>query len=188
MPQQSDPHHRRSIRLRDFDYATNGAYYVTICTQDKACRFGAVVAGEMQLNALGIIVQDEWLRTATVRPQVALDAFVVMPNHLHGIIMIDQPVGAHCIRPPTSLEPSARSAPLRRPANSLGSIIAGFKSTVTRQINSLTSATPPLWQRNYYEHVIRNAADLDAIRDYIATNPARWDNDTVFIAVLVVPV
>jgi len=94
MPHQSDPRHRRSIRLRDFDYATNGAYYVTICTQEKACRFGAVVAGEMQLNALGEIVRDEWLRTAAVRPQVVLDVFVVMPNHLHGIIMIDQPVGA----------------------------------------------------------------------------------------------
>lgn len=177
MPQQSDSQHRRSIRLRDFDYAGNGAYFVTICTQEKACRFGTVVAGVMQLNTLGEIVRDEWLRSATVRPQVGLDAFVVMPNHLHGIIMIDQPVVAHCMRPPTSIEPGARSAPLRRPANSLGSIIAGFKATVTRQINIMTGATLPLWQRNYYEHVIRNAADLDDIRDYIVANPARWDDD-----------
>ena len=178
--------HATAIRLtappfhppaQNFDYAGNGAYFVTICTQDKACRFGTVIAGEMQLNALGEIVRDEWLRTAAVWPQVGLDAFIIMPNHLRGIIMIDQPVGAHCMRPPTSIEPGARSAPLRRPANSLGSIIAGFKGAATRQINSMTGATLPLWQRNYYEHVIRNTADLDAIRDYITANPARWDDD-----------
>jgi len=92
MAYHPDHHHRQSVRLRDYDYAAAGAYFVTICAFEKACRFGTVVSGEMQLNAVGEIVRDEWLRNATVRPGIKLDAFVVMPNHLHGIIVINEPV------------------------------------------------------------------------------------------------
>lgn len=183
MPQPSDLQHRRSIRLRDYDYAANGAYFVTLCTHEKTCRFGAVVDGEMQLNESGEMVRDEWLRTAEVRPQVVLDAFVIMPNHLHSIIMIDHPVGA--TRRVARSTPgdgdnraTHRVAPTPGPATgSLGAIIGQFKAAVTRRVNAANGVNGPLWQRNYYEHVIRNDADLEAIRDYIEANPARWAED-----------
>jgi REP element-mobilizing transposase RayT len=126
------------------------------------------------------MVRDEWLHTAIMRPRVALDAFVVMPNHFHAVLLLHD-VGAHCVRPedsPRTDNPDARSARLRRQRDSLGSIISGFKSAVTRGINVLhDSSGIPVWQRNYYEHVIRNDADLQRLRDYIAGNPVRWDED-----------
>jgi REP element-mobilizing transposase RayT len=148
---------------------------VTICAHSQECLFGEIIDGEMRLNAYGEVVEEEWLRSAEIRSEIELDAFVVMPNHLHGIVIImdhihlqsDPMVGAH------------GRAPLRREPRSLGSFIAGFKSAVTKRINSLRG-TPgaPVWQRNYYEHIIRDEHDLACIREYIATNPLRWDQDT----------
>ena len=162
--------HRRSIRLTGYDYAQAGAYFITICTQDRECLFGEVVDGEMHMNAAGKIVYEEWLRTEAIRSEVKLDVFQVMPNHIHGIVFITgdrvDHVGAH------------GRAPLRRAPKSLGSLVAGFKSTVTKRINQMR-CTPgqPVWQRNYYEHVIRNERELDAVRQYIVDNPARWPED-----------
>jgi putative transposase len=172
MTSNPDRHHRRSTRLKGYDYHQAGGYFVTLCTYERADLFGEVIDGEMRLNEYGQIVQAEWLRTAELRPEVELDAFVVMPNHLHGIVLIHD-VGAHG-RAPLQPETSHRLS-LHRPRRSLGSLMAGFKSAATRQINALR-ATPgvPVWQRNYNDHVIRNDAELDSIRDYIVTNPARW--------------
>ncbi len=174
-PYDPERHHRRSIRLRGYDYTQPGAYFITIVTHERACLFGNVVNGAMQLNPLGEIVRAEWFKTAELRPSVQLDAdeFVVMPNHIHGIIWIVDDVGARRRRAPTG-EQFGKPVP-----GSIPTIVRAFKSAATKRINALRG-TPgaPVWQRNYYEHVIRNDADLRHIRDYIQTNPARWALDS----------
>ncbi len=197
-------HHRRSIRLKGYDYTRPGAYFVTICTHQRAHLFGQVVDGEMQPNVFGEIVQEEWFRTAEIRRNVVLhaDEFVVMPNHIHGIIWIvedsndrDNSRGDLQVAPtekpvaPTEkpvAPPQGKGdrlvAPRERPRGpapkSLGAIMAGFKSAATKRINQ-TRGTPgvPVWQRNYYEHLIRTQRALHAIRRYIVHNPLRWHLD-----------
>ncbi len=175
--------HRRSIRLKGYDYTQPGAYFVTICTHGREMLFGQVVNGEMILNEWGQIVWEEWFRTAHVRPYVRLydDEFVVMPNHIHGIIWIVATDTPHEMRPPVGA--TRRVAPTdERPRGplpcSLGAIIGQFKSIVTKRINA-RRGTPgaPVWQRNYYEHIIRTERALNAIRHYIAANPRRWHLD-----------
>ena len=177
-----DIHFRRSIRLQNYDYSTAGAYFITICTFERECLLGDVVAGEMRLNGIGQIVQEEWLRTAEMRKNVILDEFVVMPNHFHAIIHIHDIVGAHCMRPDYNerahVDRAHISAPLRRKPGSIGSIIAGFKSVATKRINQLrNNPGVPVWQRNYYERVIRNELELESIQQYIVDNPAKWQED-----------
>ena len=194
MSYQRDTHYRRSIRLSDYDYASAGIYYITVCTFNRECMFGQMVDGAVRLNKNGEIVRDEWLRTSIIRPNVTLDAFVVMPNHIHMIFHIKNNrrgalhapcVDAHCMRPGLTNvddngvgERAHVGAPLRRKSNSVGSIVAGFKSAATKHINVYRN-TPgqPVWQRNYYEHVIRNDHDLTSIRQYIADNPGKWGNN-----------
>jgi len=172
---------RRSLRLAHYDYTQAGAYFITLCAFQRELSFGEIVSGEMRLSKAGQIAAAEWERSAIVRPNVALDVFVVMPNHLHGIIVLmDTPVGAtrrSTVDVPSTVGAHSR-APLHRPPRSLGSFVAGFKSAVTKRINALRG-TPgrPVWQRNYYEHVIRDEHDLARIREYIAGNPARWAED-----------
>jgi putative transposase len=173
----NDKHQRRSIRLKDYDYSQAGAYFVTICTYNKECIFGKVTNGEMVINEYGKVVEQEWLRTAEIRPNVELDEFIIMPNHMHSIVTIGEShVGATCRSPK-----GEGTSPLpKEPASaSIGAIMAGFKSATTRRINELRG-TPrePVWQRNYYEHVIRNEHDLNEIREYIVNNPLKWDLDS----------
>ena len=171
-----DQHHRRSIRLKNYDYTQPGAYFVTICTHQRTSLFGQVVDGEMAVNELGEIVRQEWFCTAQVRPYVKLfaDEFVVMPNHIHGIIWITNHVGAQRDCAPTP----RGSTPNNVAPGSLGAIIRAFKSAATKRIN-IHRGTPgaPVWQRNYYEHIIRNDRALHTIRRYIANNPMRWHLD-----------
>ena len=174
MPQDSDAHHRRSIRLRGYDYTSPGAYFVTITTWERGCLFGAVVPTGMVLNDLGDIVASEWRRTAEIRPEIRLDEFVVMPNLMHALIVI-RDVGAHGRAPlRTGNQPVV---PTRQP-RSVGSLIAGFKSAATRRVNEARN-TPgvPVWQRNYYERIIRDDEELDRVRQYILDNPAKWNED-----------
>lgn len=183
----SDSRARRSIRLQTYDYADAGAYFVTIYTHRRECVFGAVVNGEMRLSAVGQAVAEEWLQTAIVRPNVELDAFVIMPNHVHGIIVITHrsngDVGAQRAAPLQSTDLVAlkdNSSP-QQPhvtSGSLGAIVRAFKSASTRRVNLLHD-TPgaPLWQRNYYEHVIRDDGDLNRIREYVTHNPQMWETD-----------
>ncbi len=165
----SNKYHRRSIRLPGYDYSQVGAYFITICAKYRECIFGEIIDGEMQLNEMGELVQYEWYRSADIRCEITLDTFVIMPNHIHGIIHINNssnPVGAH------------GHAPLHRKPRSLGSFIAGYKSVTTKRINQIRGFTGhSIWQRNYYEHVIRNDADLKQIRKYIVRNPANWSTD-----------
>ena len=177
MSHDSNKHQRRSIRLKDYDYSQAGAYFVTMCTDKKECVFGDIVNGEMVLNEYGKVVEEEWYRSAAIRREIELDAFVVMPNHIHGIVVIvESNVGAQGLAPLQQTQRGCVS--LGRKPRSLSTFIAGFKSAVSRRINDLRG-TPyaPVWQRNYYEHVIRNENDLNEIREYIVNNPLKWDLD-----------
>ncbi len=170
---------RRSIRLRGYDYSHAGAYFVTICTANKAGIFGEIRDGDMRLNTLGALVRQEWQRTSEVRNEVELDAFIVMPNHLHGILFI-LPDENHARTPPFIGARTQQSPTLR--SGSLGAIVGQFKSTVTRrarQVQDIQALT--IWQRNYYEHVIRSEESLNDIRRYIVENPARWSEDSLYV-------
>jgi putative transposase len=165
-------HHRKSIRLAGYDYAQAGAYFVTIVTWRRENLFGEVVNGEMVLNDFGKIVADEWKQTAFVRSNVELGAFVVMPNHFHGILVIRE----------TGVGASRRLAPteaISPKPGSLGAIMAQFKSIVTKKIWKINAEihSTPIWQRNYYEHIIRNEREMAQIWDYIEANPANWLTD-----------
>jgi REP element-mobilizing transposase RayT len=176
----SEKHYRRSIRLPGYDYTQPGAYYVTIVTYQRGHFFGEVVNGAMRRNELGQIAHDEWFKTAVLRPYVKLfeDEFVVMPNHVHGIIQIenhDSTVGTWRRRVPT-VEQFGKPV-----SGSLPTIVRAYKSAVSYAVNALGhgDATPQrgavLWQRNYYEHVIRDEKDLQAKRDYMMSNPLHWE-------------
>lgn len=217
-------HHRRSIRLSGYDYTATGAYFVTICTYQRDAIFGEVVKEEMRLNEIGRIVEEEWYKTAEIRKEIALDEFVIMPNHFHGIVWI---VGAHGNAPPAAnAAPMSRKgsspdgnvptafrnvtnpdgnispivgmdscyrssggahhdrsdgahyhAPLHRRPRSLSTWVTGFKGGTARRVCKENPLFGPIWQRNYYEHVIRNDASLHEIRKYIMENPANWDSD-----------
>jgi len=163
-------HHRRSIRLKGYDYTQAGAYFVTICTQDRMCLFGEIVDGEMRLNDAGEIVAWTWHDMPNHISNVQLDAFVVMPNHVHGIIVITDPVVAVVV--------GAGSEPAPTKSYGLPEIVRQFKTFSARRINDLrgTQGTP-VWQRNYYEHIIRDEESLNRIREYILNNPSRWEMD-----------
>jgi len=180
------PHHRRSIRLKGYDYTSEGGYFITLVTHQRLPLFGDVVEGEMRLNDLGIIAREEWFRTAQMRPYVEIfnDEFVVMPNHIHGIIWITDlvgRVGAYCNTPlpnPTPL-PTPSINPLRSPGVGVGAIIRGYKSAVTKRINELLNTpSSPVWQRNYYEHIITTDREYESIAEYIDANPRNWLTDT----------
>ncbi len=182
---------RRSLRLRGYDYSQAGAYFVTICADERMCLFGSVVGARMQLSEWGSIVQAHWHDLSSRYPSIDLDAFVVMPDHIHGIIVLnDHPAhttvpignghpthttvpdgrdGACPIRPPTL-------NPVRPPT--LSEIIGAYKSLSTRAINA-QRGTPGarIWQRGFYEHVIRNEVALAKIREYIGNNPMQWALD-----------
>lgn len=189
-----EKHHRRSIRLKGYDYAQPGAYFVTIVTQDRACLFGDVVDGQMRLNDAGHMVKRWWDELNRKFPHVQTDAFVVMPNHVHGIIVIE-PVGAdprvcpdasgaHAGAPQQS--GAHTGAPQQSGAHAgapLPEIVQWFKTMTTNEYirhvrnDRWTPFPGRLWQRNYYEHIIRNDESLDHIRKYIADNPLRWHLD-----------
>ncbi len=169
---------RRSIRLKGFDYSQQGVYFVTICTQDREYVFGEIVKEKMRLNRTGEIVETVWRELLTHYQGVQTDEFVIMPNHIHGIIWLCD-VGAGFPRPMSengNHEQGAETAPLQR--YSLGQIVAYFKYQSTKQINHLRNVPGQgVWQRNYYERVIRNGDELFQIRQYIQENPLKWDLD-----------
>lgn len=173
-------HHRRSVRLRGYDYGQPGAYSVTLVTHGRQCLFGHIADGTVALNECGRIVEEEWLRSARIRDDIALDSFLVMPNHLHGIIVIrsDRQTITSSFPPDAPAVGAHRRAPLSRPPRCVGSFVAGFKSAVTTRINALRG-TPgsPVWQRSYHDHVIRDRDDLFLRRRYIVNNPLQWALD-----------
>lgn len=188
-----DIHHRRSIRLREYDYSRAGAYFFTICTHERICLFGEILEGTMALNSYGTMVERVWSDVPNHYAHVALDQFIIMPNHVHGIVfLIDEgPVGAgfkpaHGCKPASGAEstqdlqpgPTKCGTPMKR--HGLSEIVRALKTFSARHINEARkSPGTPVWQRNYYEHVIRNEADYDRIAEYVATNPQRWNDDTL---------
>lgn len=169
MPINSQARNRRSIRLQDYDYKRAGAYFITIVTQNHKCMFGEIVDGEMRPNDWGQIVQDEWENSRQIRREIELDVFIVMPNHIHGVVVIADGLGRATGRSPLQSGPSRRS---------LGAFVGGFKAVVTKRINARRgSPGTPVWQRNYFEHVIRSEDSLNRIRQYMLDNPMRWEFD-----------
>jgi putative transposase len=202
-------HHRRSIRLKGYDYATPGAYFVTICVQNRECVLGEIVDGQMVLNDVGRITDQFWPAVANRFDNMVIHAWVTMPNHVHVIVvigrgMVSMPngdgmggetggetpplhgwyrrgaVAAPTVAAPNGVETGGEmggeTPPLQTPV--LGKIMAYFKYQTTRSVNQMCETQGVrFWQRNYWEHVIRNEADLNRIRQYVETNPVRWADD-----------
>ena len=187
-------HSRRSIRLRGFDYSRRGVCFVTVCVQMGDHMFGDVVEGKVRLNAAGQAATQCWLEIPTHFPRVRLDAFIVMPNHLHGIVAIHDDgatlrgdgdtigVGAQHAAPlrltrhkSVGRHASRGPAPAGPRPGSLGAIVRSFKSATTKCVNDIRQ-TPggSVWQRNYYDRIIRNDHELYRARRYIVSNPDRW--------------
>lgn len=177
----SQKHNRQSIRLKGYDYSQPGYYFVTICVADRYCLFGKIVDEQIILNEYGQIAKKEWVRTEKLRDNVRLDEYVVMPNHIHGIIIItyqNNSKGVLQYALADELENKFRS-----PSNNVGAIVRGYKSTVTKQINELNNQPgDKVWQRNYYDHIIRSKNELNKIRTYIRENPRNWENDNLNIS------
>jgi REP element-mobilizing transposase RayT len=172
-----EKYRRRSIRLRDYDYSQQGAYFVTVCTYERRCLFGEIVGDTMMLNDWGRAAQACWDEIPAHHPMVGLDSFVVMPNHIHGVIVIYRDERRGMIYH----APTARREFSKPDARSLGSVIGTYKAAVTRVIRRLSASDAcPVWQRNYYEHIIRSEEMLNVVRAYVVTNPAQWAADTLF--------
>jgi putative transposase len=199
-------HHRRSIRLHGFDYAQAGAYFITICTQDRRCLFGEIVDGGMRLNDVGRIIAEQWGAIPRRFTNVELDEFVVMPNHVHGIFFIvgaplagaQRRAGDQCHASSTNQVPvDHRTSDTQTPADkrapargapTVGVIVGAYKSLCVHhglkwiKQNQSGFVLGKLWQRNYWEHIVRDESELNHIREYIRNNPAQWETDKLFIA------
>jgi len=206
MIEEPAEHHRRSIGLPGYDYSAPGSYFITICAHGRQCIFGEVVDGEMRLNEVGKIVWEVWNSLPARYPQIVLGVAVVMPNHFHAIITIDdpaEPVGAIHelpLRGPSSQrelplrgspehelrQRDADDAPeisdrIRRRKMLLPMAVGYLKMNSAKQINHLlNSAGNPVWQRNYFEHIIMTEKEYLAIEAYIENNPANWVGDSLY--------
>jgi len=156
---QPEKPNRRSVRLKDYSYSSPGMYYVTICSDDRRCIFGNIADGELQPSISGRIALKHWGEIASRWSPLQLDRFVLMPNHLHGILFF----------PDTDVK-----------LPSLGTVINWYKRAVTVSIRERYESTLVVWQRNYYEHVVRDERDLERIREYVDYNPGRWEEDEYY--------
>ena len=201
------------MRLHGYDYSLPGAYFVTICVQNRECLFGEIKNREMILNEYGKIADAEWRNSSQIRKEIILDEFIIMPNHIHGIIYITnlfhQNVGAtggspeiklrspeiNTTRAMVSKSRATSRSPLQNQyvrdqytksceprSKSIGAFVGGFKSKTTKQINQLRLMYGvPVWQRNYWERIIRNKIELNKIRQYIKNNPIKWQGDNYYV-------
>jgi REP element-mobilizing transposase RayT len=169
-------HNRRSPRLKDFDYAADGAYFLTVCTANRENIFGEIQDDKMVLSHLGKIAEKYWQEIPNHFSNTYLDEFIVMPNHIHGIIWIENPsintlVGNADLR---SLQINQKKD---RTKMAIPKIIHGFKSSVTRIIRRQNSSIYSVWQKSFFDRVIRDEAELNRIRNYICQNPESWEDD-----------
>ena len=164
-----EKHHRRSVCLKEYNYSEPGTYFITICSWLRGFIFGEIINGKMELNEYGMIAEQEWLNNVHVSPHIDSDKFIVMPNHIHGIMIINRR---------GVLQYAPANDALQSPTQTIGSIVRGYISTTTRQVNIIRN-TPgmPVWQRNYFEHLIRNEFELNNIREYMRNNTLRWAFD-----------
>jgi len=186
-------HHRRTLRLRGYDYSRAGAYFVTICTANREYRFGEIDDGAMKLNDAGQAVNRCWNDIPNHFPHATLDEFLFMPNHINGIVFINNTphtVGTKNFSSPKNVSRAKGFSPLplsphsspslpQGTSKTIGSIVRGFKIGVTKWIRQHTSIHD-VWQRNYWEHVIRNDTELDETRQYIQNNPKQWELDDLY--------
>ncbi len=180
-------HTRSSIRLREYDYRQTAAYFMMVCVQGRECVLGVVMDENVLLTETGRIVKQWWYVVPKRFENVQLDEFIIMPNHIHGILVFENRVGAGSPRPipgesdsrienASSRGKGAETTPLRGPT--LGQVVAYFKYQSTKAVNT-RRGTPgtKFWQRNYYEHIIRNEDNLNEKRRYFALNPPKWALD-----------
>jgi REP element-mobilizing transposase RayT len=204
-------HHRRSIRLKGYDYSQAGLYFVTLCVQNRINLFGIIENGEMQLNSFGLIAKEEWEKTPEIRKNITLEEFIVMPNHFHAIISIDYQIknstGVSQYAPNTNksqyaqnMDKSQYAPEFKSPSNTIGAIIRGYKGATTKRIKEIIRGelqfapnkfapkfapanitqidlSKSIWQRNYWEHIIRNEIEHKRISHYIINNPIKWEKD-----------
>jgi len=180
-------HHRRSIRLKGFDYSSSGAYFVTLCVKNRTRMFGNIVGGKMILNAAGIAAQLCWQEIPLHYPFASLDMFIIMPDHIHGIIFFNKfdtmpDDKSYMISRPDCIKESNKylskaSVPVSKlpkgTSKTIGSVVRGYKIGVTKWFREHT-LVESVWQRDYYEHIIINYDDLNRIRKYIRNNPQKW--------------
>lgn len=179
---------RKLNRLSSFDYSTAGAYFITMCVQDRACVFGEIVNDEMRCNTAGEIVREQWEWIGQHYPYVVLDECVVMPNHFHGIIFIDpnreyaNDDSVSAVAVGTGRDLSLHDAPGQqaRKIKSLSQLVGAFKTTSSKQIHLQTSLAGFRWQRSFHDRIIRSEAELNQISDYILHNPKNWPQDSEF--------
>lgn len=181
-----DIHHRKSIRLKGYDYSQAGLYFITICCQDRICRFGEIVTVEnsqpkMILNDAGNIANECWLEIPEHFPNAKLHEHIVMPNHVHGIIELSGDVGVQDDVRVQNIEPllPQRNNFQKIIPGSIGSIIRGYKIGVTVRTKNIFP-DQKIWQRNFYEHIIRNENAYQTISNYIVNNPAKWNEDKFY--------
>lgn len=180
--------HRRSIRLKGFDYSSAGEYFVTICTHGRQHLFGEIIQNEMQLNEFGLIAQSVWQNLPLRYHHLELDEFVVMPNHIHGILIINENAAAGVKEEngwvgaihelPLPGEPDNLLSRSGRRKMTIPLVIGYYKMNTAKKINqSRQTLGQSVWQRNYYEHIICNGCEYEAIANYIADNPLNWCGD-----------
>lgn len=190
-------HHRRSIRLKGFDYSQAGLYFITICCQDRLCHFGHVENDAMILNEYGQIAFDEWMKLPERFPNFELDVFQIMPNHIHAIISLTNPAAAAAVRATLAVVRNGNTvahdtigagvnpAPTGTGTGTgVSDIIRAYKSLVSngclKIFKSKNEMMGKLWQRNYYEHIIRNEQSYQRIAEYIMNNPIKWREDKFY--------
>jgi len=185
-------HHRHSIRLKRHDYTSNGMYFITICIHNHHCLFGNIENRKMQPNPFGQIARDQWYELPNRFPDLELDAFVVMPNHVHGILILDDTVSSGLIETNVgagftpALVPESGRATARVAPTSVSKIIGMYKSLVLHHaIQYIKSNCPDmllgkLWQRGFYDHIVRDHRSYEKIANYIINNPTNWHNDKFY--------
>jgi REP element-mobilizing transposase RayT len=188
-------HHRRSIRLKGYDYSQAGAYFITICTHERERLFGEIADGDMHFSQLGQIAAACWRNLPKTFSNLEMGEWVIMPNHVHGILIIHDPIPgagwgkgeasaakAHCTSANTLSDASPQQGrPHGTAPGSVGAIVQNYKSVTTRKINRIhTSAGSSIWQRNYYEHIIRDEKSHWQIAEYILSNPLKWKDDQLY--------
>lgn len=157
MKYHQDIHHRKSIRLKNFNYSTSAIYFITLCIHNRECVLGKIIEGRMHLSLVGECVKNEWLSLQDRFPNAILDIFVTMPNHFHGIIYLQE-----------------------NNKISLGNIIRSFKSISAIKANQVSNKSGAFWQRNYWDRIVRNEQELNGLREYIENNPLKWELDSLY--------
>ena len=167
---------RRSIRLSEYDYAQDGVYFVTICTQGRECLLGKVNEGRVELTEYGQIVQEEWSRSTSIREELSLGEFVIMPNHVHGLLAFEGQRRGVQLNAPTVRHLTRRHSVISPRPGTLPVLVRTYKAAVTTQCRR-AGFSDFGWQRKYYDHIVRDEDDLSRVRQYIVDNPLQWELD-----------